>query len=49
VGSERKGPVDESALIGLGVLQPGTLVWKAGMSGWTAANSVPELAHAFKN
>ncbi|HEY6826032.1 MAG TPA: SPFH domain-containing protein [Gemmatimonadaceae bacterium] len=48
VGSERRGPVEESALIGMGVLRPGTLVWKAGLSGWIAASSVPELARGIK-
>ncbi len=48
VGSERRGPVDESALLGMGVLQPGTLVWKAGMAGWVAAGTVPELVPALK-
>ncbi len=48
VGSERRGPVDESKLIDMGVLQQGTLVWKAGMGGWAPASSVPDLARAFK-
>ena len=47
-GSERKGPVEESALLQMGVLAPSTLVWKAGMSGWVAASTVPELAPALK-
>jgi hypothetical protein len=47
-GSERKGPVDEAALLQMGVLEPGTLVWKAGMSGWVPARTVPELAPALK-
>ena len=48
VGSERRGPVEESALLDMGVLHPGTLVWKAGLSGWVAASSVPELARGIK-
>jgi len=48
VGSERKGPVDEQALIQMGVLQASTLVWKAGMSGWVPASTIPELAPATK-
>ena len=48
-GSERKGPVEESALIQMGVLTAGTLVWKAGMSGWAAASTVPELARGVKS
>jgi len=47
-GSERKGPVEEAALLQMGVLEPGTLVWKAGMSGWVPARTVPELAPALK-
>ena len=47
-GSERKGPIEESALLQMGVLAPSTLVWKAGMSGWVAASTVPELAPALK-
>jgi hypothetical protein len=45
---ERKGPVDEAALIQMGVLEPGTLVWKAGMAGWAAAGTIPELAGGLK-
>jgi len=48
VGSERRGPVEESALIDMGVLRPGTLVWKAGLAGWVGASSVPELARGIK-
>ena len=48
VGSERRGPVEESALLDMGVLNPGTLVWKAGLSGWVAASSIPELARGVK-
>jgi len=48
VGSERRGPVEESALIDMAVLRPGTLVWKAGLAGWVAASSVPELARGIK-
>ena len=47
-GSERKGPVEESALLQMGVLAPSTLVWKAGMNGWVAASTVPELALGLK-
>ena len=47
-GSERKGPVEESALIQMGVLEAGTLVWKAGMSGWAPASTIPELARDLK-
>jgi membrane protease subunit (stomatin/prohibitin family) len=48
VGSERKGPVDEQALVQMGVLQPSTLVWKAGLSGWVPASTIPELAPGLK-
>ena len=47
--NQRKGPVDVSALAKPGVLTAATLVWRQGMSGWTAAGSVPELAELFKN
>ena len=47
-GNERKGPIEESALVQMAVLQPSTLVWKAGMSGWMPASTVPELAPALK-
>jgi len=29
-------------------LEAGTLVWKAGMSGWAPANTIPELARGLK-
>jgi len=32
----------------VGVLEAGTLVWKAGMSGWAPASTIPELARGFK-
>lgn len=43
----RSGPFDDTAMAGeaaTGRLQPGTLVWKAGMADWTPASQVPELA-----
>jgi hypothetical protein len=43
---ERKGPVDEAQLRRV-VNTPDTLVWKQGMSNWTAAGEVPALAAAF--
>jgi hypothetical protein len=30
-----------------GQLTPDTLVWTAGMAGWSAANSVPSLSQLF--
>jgi hypothetical protein len=44
VGNERKGPVDEATLAGLGTLTPETLVWRHGMTGWMPAGRVPELS-----
>lgn len=43
-GSERKGPMDQTALVRSGALTGATLVWRQGMSTWTAASAVPELA-----
>jgi len=47
VGGERRGPVDQSALAAPGTLTAETLVWRHGMTGWTAAGQVPELAALF--
>jgi membrane protease subunit (stomatin/prohibitin family) len=44
VGSERRGPVDNAGLRASGALTADTLVWKAGMANWAAANTIPELA-----
>lgn len=44
------GPYDMPVLQQLvqqGTLQPATLVWKAGMAQWAAANTLPELAGLF--
>ncbi|MHA6761159.1 SPFH domain-containing protein [Streptacidiphilus sp. PAMC 29251] len=41
------GPFEPSGLaaqVSAGVLNPGTLVWKAGMAAWLPAGQVPELA-----
>lgn len=42
VGSERRGPVSASAL--RGGITSDTLVWRRGMTEWTPASAVPELA-----
>jgi len=47
VGGERRGPVDQAALAAPGTLTPETLVWRHGMTGWTPAGQVPELAALF--
>lgn len=47
IGHERKGPVDDSAIRSLGTIAEDTLVWHAGMSAWTPAQQVPELAGLF--
>lgn len=49
-GPEQLGPVDERSLHELivsGEVERNTLVWTAGMSAWTAAGSVEELASIF--
>jgi membrane protease subunit (stomatin/prohibitin family) len=50
VGGKQTGPFDLEALANKlrdGSLTPQTLVWKQGMSGWAAAESVPELQALF--
>ncbi len=47
VGRERKGPVDEATIRAPGTIAEDTLVWHSGMSAWTAARQVPELAGMF--
>lgn len=47
VGKDRKGPVDESTIRAPGTISEDTLVWHAGMSAWTPARQVPELAGLF--
>jgi len=44
VGSERRGPVPVSALSGQAGITKDTLVWRRGMTAWTPASAVPELA-----
>lgn len=46
VGSERQGPVDDGGLAAAaasGAVHADTLVWHAGLSGWTPASQVPAL------
>ena len=47
VGKERKGPVDEATIRAPGTIADDTLVWHSGMSAWTPARQVPELAAMF--
>jgi membrane protease subunit (stomatin/prohibitin family) len=50
VGSERAGPFDAAALsaqVAAGALTPASLVWKAGMTAWTPAGELADLAGAF--
>jgi len=50
VGGRQEGPLTTAALADQarsGALTPATLVWKAGMAGWTAAQEVPEVAAVF--
>jgi membrane protease subunit (stomatin/prohibitin family) len=47
VNGEQQGPYDEAALarhVADGTLAAGSLVWRAGMGGWTRAADVPEVA-----
>lgn len=51
INGTQQGPFDQNALRGLagqGQVNPSTLVWRAGMAGWTAAGQVPELAAIFQ-
>jgi len=51
VNNQQTGPFDMNALkqqVSSGQLTKETLVWKQGMSGWTAAGEVPELAGLFQ-
>ena len=44
---QQQGPVSEAdlrKLIGSGSLSPTTLVWKEGLAGWVAANTLPEFS-----
>lgn len=50
VNGQQAGPYDLATvqqLIGQGTVTPATLVWRAGMAQWAAAQSVPELAALF--
>lgn len=52
VDGKQTGPFDIGQLQGMiasGALQRGTLVWKAGMAAWGAAESVSELSPFFSN
>ena len=50
VNGQQQGPFDVGTLAGKareGVLTRGTLVWRAGMAGWVAAEQVAELSGVF--
>ena len=50
VGGKQAGPFDAAALAAKaasGELTPATLVWKQGMAGWVAAETVGELSGVF--
>jgi membrane protease subunit (stomatin/prohibitin family) len=50
VGGQQQGPFDPAGLaaqVRSGAVTRDTLVWSEGMSAWTAAGQVPELAGAF--
>jgi len=50
INGQQQGPFDVNGLAGQvsgGTVTRGTLVWKAGMSGWVSAGEVPELAQLF--
>ena len=47
-GQDKKGPVDESQLISLGVKRD-TLVWSENMNDWTPAGNVPALNRYFND
>jgi hypothetical protein len=50
INGQQQGPFDMGVLAGKvqgGAVGRGTLVWRQGMSGWVAAESVPELAGLF--
>ncbi|MGC8560743.1 MAG: SPFH domain-containing protein [Phycisphaerae bacterium] len=50
IGGKQAGPFDMTALaakVASGDLKPETLVWKDGMPGWSAANTVDELKGVF--
>jgi len=50
VNGQQKGPYSTEQLSQMAAqktISPDTLVWKQGMSNWTAAKSVPELTNIF--
>lgn len=50
INGQTSGPYTPQQLaqgIAAGQVAPATLVWNAGLSGWTAAGQIPELASAF--
>jgi len=52
INGQQAGPFDVASLpprVGSGQVTPATLVWKPGMTAWTPAAQVPELASLFAN
>ena len=50
VNGQQVGPLDDAALrqqVAAGAITAETLVWRQGMTNWTAANQVPEIAGLF--
>jgi hypothetical protein len=51
INGQQVGPLDMNGLqqkAASGELKPDTLVWKQGLSGWTPAQQVPEVAPVFR-
>ena len=52
VNGAQQGPFDENTFRGMiqsGAVKKETVIWKAGMAGWIAAGTVPELAALFNS
>jgi membrane protease subunit (stomatin/prohibitin family) len=52
VNGAQQGPYDDNAFRGMiqsGAVKKDTVIWKAGMAGWLAAGTVPELAQFFNS
>ncbi len=52
VNGAQQGPYDDNTFRGMiqsGAVKKETVIWKAGMAGWVAAGTVPELAQFFNS
>lgn len=52
VNGAQQGPYDDTTFRGMiqsGAVKKETVIWKAGMAGWVAAGTVPELAQFFNS